>query len=257
MWSSSQKQNLLYNMMQKAQNQWYNVDWKRCENEIAKLQNSGVIAAKRGDHEEIKRLQETIVRTYSARALAVRKVTSNRGKRSAGVDGQTWQTEAQKSKAIQSLKNLAQYEPKPVKRVWIPKPGRSEKRPLGIPTIYDRAVQALLLQALEPVAETQADPRSYGFRKGRSVHDIAEYVRLLCASMYGKRYVLEIHIRKFFDTIDHNWLLQNTPLNNNMLRKLLYANYCRPAYFIWHNTAKARRAFHKEALSAQLSQILP
>jgi len=125
--------------------------------------------------------------------------------------------------AVNRLKDLSNYEPQPVKRVWLPKPGKTEKRPLGIPTLFDRAVQALYLYALEPVVETSADKRSFGFRKARSVHDAAEYIRLMCASKHGKRYVLEVDIRKFFDTIDQQWLLDNTPMETRILRKLLRA----------------------------------
>lgn len=199
------------------------IDWKKCEHDLALQQNKLVIAAMRGDLDEIKEIQNQMVRMFSLRALAVRKVTNNKGKRTAGVDGKRWVRSSQKMEAVTQLKDLSTYKPQPVKRVWLPKPGKKEKRPLGIPTLFDRAVQALFLYTLEPVTETWADKRSFGFRKSRSTHDAAEYIRLMCASKYGKRYVLEVDIRKFFDTINHDWLIDNTPMNKQMLKKLLEA----------------------------------
>jgi RNA-directed DNA polymerase len=207
----------------KTHNEWNTIRWNECELLLAENQNNLVIATKRGDVKEIKRIQYKMVRMFAIRALAVRKVTSNRGKRTPGVDGEKWLRSEQKMKAVEALKDLSRYQPQPVKRVWLPKPGKTEKRPLGIPTLFDRAVQALFLYALEPVVETSADNRSFGFRKARSVHDAAEYIRLMCASKFGKRDVLEVDIRKFFDTINQQWLIDNIPMETRILRKLLRA----------------------------------
>ena len=209
--------------MKHTQTQWNMIDWKNCEQVLAENQNNLVIATKKGDNETIQRLQYKMVRMFAIRALAVRKVTSSKGKRTPGVDGKTWYRSEQKMNAVMHLKDLSKYQPQPVKRVWLPKPSKSEKRPLGIPTLYDRAVQALYLYAVEPVIETRADNRSFGFRKARSVHDTAEYIRLMCASKFGKRLVLEVDIRKFFDTINQQWLLDNIPMDTRILRKLLKA----------------------------------
>lgn len=191
--------------------------------ENAENQNRLATATKQGDLKSIRELQEKIMRSFAARALAVRKVTSNRGRNTPGVDNVKWDSGLKKLQAVESLKDLRSYEPQPVRRIWIPKPGKAEKRPLGIPTLYDRAVQALIVQALEPVVESRADNRSFGFRRHRSVHDAIEYIRLLCASRTCKRHILEVDIRKFFDTISHTWLLEHIPINKNLLRKILKA----------------------------------
>jgi RNA-directed DNA polymerase len=115
----------------KTHNKWNTIRWKEWEQLLPENQNSLVIATKRGDVKEIKRIQYKMVRMFALRALAVRKVTSNRGKRTPGVDGEKWLRSEQKMKAVEALKDLSHYRPQPVKRVWLPKPGKTEKRPLG------------------------------------------------------------------------------------------------------------------------------
>src|SRR4029453_16138099 len=118
-----------------------------------------------------KRLQRLLTRSMCGRALAVRRVTENQGKKTPGVDGETWSTPEAKTKAVVSLKRRG-YQPKPLRRVYIPK--SNGKRALGIPTMRDRAMQTLYQLALDPVSETLADRNSYGFRRGRSTHDAIE-----------------------------------------------------------------------------------
>lgn len=112
----------------------------------------------------MKRLQYLLTHSFYAKALAVRHVTTNKGKNTAGVDGTIWSTPAMKMRAVLSLTDKG-YEAKPLRRVYIEKKDKKKKRPLGIPTVYDRAMQALYALALEPVAETTADTKSFGFRK--------------------------------------------------------------------------------------------
>ena len=136
---------------------WHSIDWAACHREVRRLQ------ARIG---KVKALQWILTHSFSGKALAVRRVTENQGKKTPGVDGITWSTPEAKSQAMLSIKRRG-YRPQPLKRVYIPK-ANGKMRPLGIPTMRDRAMQALYLLALEPVAETTADGRSFGFRPATS-----------------------------------------------------------------------------------------
>ena len=198
--------------------QWNKINWKEAYNFVSSKQNQLAIAAKRKDKNEIIRLQQQLLRSFHSRAIAVRRVVSSKGRKTSGIDKKLWNNANDKAHAISALKNLKEYKAQPVKRIWIDKPERKDKRPLGIPTLFDRAVQAL-----DPIIETHSDPRSYGFRKYRSVRDVATYIKLVCGSMYGKRHVLEIDIKQFFPSINHEWLLRNTPMDPKILREFLKA----------------------------------
>ena len=146
-----------------------------------------------------------LIRSKAAKTLAVRQVTQdNRGKRTAGIDGVMTTTLSLKGKAS------------PVRRVWIPKPGKTEQRPLGIPTMVDRARQALAKMVLEPEWEAVFEPNSYGFRPGRGCHDAIEQIHTV---MRREKYVLEADIKGCFDNINHAALLQK--INDPALRPLL------------------------------------
>ena len=161
-------------------NRWQSIDWKKCEAEVRKLQVRIVEALKANRAGKVRKLQRILTNSFAAKALAVRRVTSNKGGNTAGVDGETWLTPAERYRAISSL-TLRGYKAKPLRRVEIPK-SNGKMRPLGIPTIKDRAMQALFLMALEPVAETQADRHSYGFRRNRCCADATDqlYKVLFC-----------------------------------------------------------------------------
>ena len=154
---------------QPAISKWTEIDWDKCERRVKKLQARIVKAQQEKRYGKVKYLQHILVTSFDAKALAVKRVTSNKGKRTAGVDKIKWTTPTVKFKAILSLKRRG-YKPKPLKRVYIEK-SNGKKRPLGIPTMRDRAMQALYLMALEPVTESKADGNSYGFRRGRSTAD--------------------------------------------------------------------------------------
>ncbi len=184
--------------------EWKDVRWKHVERTVFKLQKRIYRASCRGDRKTVHKLQRLLMTSWSARLLAVRRVTQdNRGKRTAGVDGVKALTPAQRLRlaTVLHLTDTA----KPVRRVWIPKPGSDERRPLGIPTLENRAQQTLATLALEPEWEAHFEPNSYGFRPGRSCHDAIEAIY---NSINKKaKYVLDADIAKCFDRLRHAPLL--------------------------------------------------
>jgi RNA-directed DNA polymerase len=185
--------------------EWQGLDWRSIEQQVFKLQKRIYQAAQRKDLKTVRRLQRLLLRSWAARCLAVRRVTQdNRGKRTPGVDGISALKPAERLALAQDLKPTSKVQP--ARRVWIPKSGTDEKRPLGIPTIRTRAEQTLVKLALEPEWESRFEPNSYGFRPGRSCHDAIEAIFI---SIHQRpKYVLDADISKCFDTIDHTALLQ-------------------------------------------------
>lgn len=200
---------------------WRTINWEKCEREVRKLQVRIVEALKQNRIGKVKSLQRILIDSFSAKALAVRQVTSNKGGSTAGVDKVTWLTDIECYKAISTLKTRG-YKPKPLRRVFIPKKN-GKMRPLGIPTIKDRAMQALFLMALEPVAETLADGNSYGFRKYRSCADAIDQIYKCLHKKTSAEWVLEGDIKGCFDHISHEWLQRNVIMDTEMLRKWLKA----------------------------------
>ena len=200
---------------------WQTINWVSCEKEVRKLQVRIVEALKANRIGKVKSLQRILISSFSAKALAVRRVTSNSGGSTAGVDKETWLTPIRRYKAISSLTTRG-YKPKPLRRVFIPKKN-GKMRPLGIPTIKDRAMQALFLMALEPIAETLADGNSYGFRKYRSCADAIDQIHRCLSKKYSATWVLEGDIKGCFDHISHEWLQGNVIMDTKMLRKWLKA----------------------------------
>lgn len=147
-------------------NNWKSINWKKAESEVKQLQMRIAKAVEEKRLGKIKALQWMLTHSYYAKLLAVRRITTNRGAKTAGVDGVLWTTSKQKIEAVDSLKRHA-YKSQPLRRIYIPKKN-GKLRPLGIPTMRDRAIQALYLLAMEPIAELTADKNSYGFRPFRS-----------------------------------------------------------------------------------------
>lgn len=194
---------------------WNQLDWKVIERKVFRLQKRIYRAKQRGDVRTVRSLQRLLLKSWYAKLLAVRRVTQdNQGKKTAGVDGVKSLTPNQRLKLVEiiSLENKV----KPTRRIWIPKPGRTEKRPLGIPVIKDRATQALAKLALEPEWEAVFEPNSYGFRPGRACHDAIEAI---FASINKKaKYVLDADVAKCFDRINHKYLLNKLNTFSQMRR---------------------------------------
>jgi RNA-directed DNA polymerase len=196
---------------------WNTIPWKRVQRTVFKLQKRIYRASRRGDVRAVRKLQRLLMRSRSARLLAVRRVTQeNQGKKTAGVDGVKSLTPPQRLALVDTLRlgNKA----KPVRRVWIPKPDTTEQRPLGIPVIADRALQALAKAALEPEWEARFEPNSYGFRPGRSCHDAIEGI--FTALGHKAKYALDADIAKCFDRINHAALLTKVHTSPSLRRQL-------------------------------------
>jgi RNA-directed DNA polymerase len=202
---------------------WDQIDWSTAERQVRRLQARIVKATQAKRWNKVKALQRLLTCSFSGRALAVKRVTENQGKRTPGVDGAIWKTPGSKHNAIGSLRRRG-YRPQPLRRVHIPK-ANGKKRPLGIPTMHDRAMQALFLQALAPVAETTADGNSYGFRPARSTADAIGQCFLALSKKDSAPWVLEGDIRGCFDHISHEWMLRHIPMDREVLRKWLGAGY--------------------------------
>jgi len=171
----------------------------------------------------VKALQWLLTHSFYGRALAVKRVTHNKGKSTPGVDGAIWSTPASRYKAMDTLRRHG-YQPQPLRRVYIPK-SNGKLRPLGIPTMKDRAMQALYLLALLPVAETTGDLNSYGFRPERSTADAIDYCFCVLARKDSAPWVLEGDIRGCFDNISHPWMLDHIPTDKEVLKKWLKAGF--------------------------------
>jgi len=202
---------------------WDQVDWPKCERQVRRLQARIVKATREGRWGKVKTLQRLLTCSFSGKALAVKRVTENQGRRTPGVDSVSWTTPAARLRAIGSLQRRG-YRPLPLRRVHIPK-ANGKLRPLGIPTMKDRAMQALYLLALEPIAETAADPNSYGFRPKRSTADaLQQCFNVLCRAC-SPQWVLEGDIKGCFDHISHEWMLKHVLTDKIVLQKWLKAGY--------------------------------
>lgn len=199
--------------------EWADINWRRAQKNVRVMQIRLTKATQEGDWRRVKSLQRWLTRSFSAKALAVKRVTENQGKRTAGVDRQLWDTPPQKFAAIAQLKKRG-YRPLPLRRVYIPK-ANGKERPLGIPTMKDRAMQALYLLALDPVLETLSDPNSYGFRKNRSTADAMSQIFLQTCRKVSAQWALDADIEGFFDNINHDWMIDNVCMDKSILRKWL------------------------------------
>jgi len=202
---------------------WHSIDWDQAQRIVRRLQARIVQATQAGRWGKVRALQRLLTHSYSGKVLAVRRVTENQGKRTPGVDHVTWETPAKKMAAVQGLRQRG-YRPQPLRRVYIAK-SNGKRRGLGIPTMKDRAMQALYLLALDPIAEVTADPNSYGFRQERSPADAMQQCFVVLSHTDSAQWVLEGDIRTCFDAISHEWLEAHIPMDKAILHAWLKAGY--------------------------------
>jgi RNA-directed DNA polymerase len=225
--------------------QWHAIDWRKAHRNVRRLQARIVKATQAGKWHKVRALQRLLTHSFSGRALAVRRVTENQGKRTAGVDGELWDTPEKKAQGVERLKER-RYRAQPLKRIYTLKQDGKRKRALGIPTMLDRAHHSLHLLALDPVAETTADPNSYGFRRERAPADAISQLFLILRQKSSAQWILEADIRACFDELDHTWLEQHIPIDKHSLRQWLKAGYIEKDVF-----------HHTEAGSPQGAPISP
>nr|YP_009492312.1 hypothetical protein [Stauridium tetras]AWI68967.1 hypothetical protein [Stauridium tetras] len=198
---------------------WKDIDWTLVRKTTFKWQQEIYLASKTGDFKKVRLLQHKLIASREAKLLAVRQVTQdNTGKVTAGADGIKRLTPNQRLKMVDQLRIPTKA--KPLRRVWIPKPGTNEKRPLGIPTIQDRCLQALFKLALEPEWEAQFEPNSYGFRPGKGCHDAVKAI--YDSTVKGSKYVLDADISKCFDRINHQYLLDKIAMKGAFRKQIKY-----------------------------------
>lgn len=198
--------------------------WTKIWAHVFRLQMRIAKAEREGRKGKVKALQRLLTSSFYAKCLAVRRVTKNAGGKTPGVDGVTWRGNRQKMQAVSELRRRG-YRPSPLKRIYIPKKSGKKMRPLSIPTLKDRAMQALWHAALLPIAEERADPNAYGFRPKRSAHDAIEQCFKSLGRTMSSRFVLEGDIRACFDQICHRWLEKNIPMDKTILGKFLKAGF--------------------------------
>jgi len=202
---------------------WDSINWETVKAQVYRLQMRIAKAVREGRHGKAKALQWILTHAFHAKLLAVKRVAQNRGGKTPGIDKVVWRTPQQKVKAVQSLQRRG-YQTQPLRRIYIPKKD-GRQRPLGIPTMKCRAMQALYLLALEPIAEVQANKNSYGFRPKRSTADAIAQCFIALARKGSAQWILEADIKSCFDKISHSWLLKSIPMDKEILSKWLSAGY--------------------------------
>ena len=202
--------------------EWQSIDWTEAEKQVGRMQARISKATQSKNNNDRDRFSYLLTHSFYAKAMAVKIVTSNKGSKTPGVDNVLWLTDADRMRAVKEL-DPNHYQPKPLRRVEIPKKN-GKTRPLGIPTMHDRAMQTLYQLALDPICEATSDPNSYGFRKGRCCQDAIEALFKQLAPNNPK-VILEGDIHGCFDHISHQWLMDNIPMDKRILKKFLKAGY--------------------------------
>ncbi len=213
--------------------EWHKINWYKVNQNVRRLQARIVEATRAGRWGKVKALQHLLTHSFSGKALAVRRVTENPGKNTPGIDHQIWNSPKKKVQAVRGLKQHG-YRPQPLRRIYIPK-SSGKQRPLSIACLGDRAMQALYLLALDPIAETTADHNSYGFRTQRSTADAIEQCFNVLATKRAPQWILEADILSCFDQIGQEWLIKNIPMEKAILVKWLKAGFMEKQ--VWYPTS--------------------
>jgi Retron-type reverse transcriptase len=204
---------------------WHSINWRKVWRNVRRLQARIVKAVQEGRWGKVQALVYLLTHSFAGRALAILRVTTNAGASTPGVDGESWDTPELKAAAFSRLRRHG-YHAQPLRRVYIPKSSDPSKvRPLGIPTLTDRAMQALYLLGLDPIGETTADANSYGFRRQRCCADALDQCHKILRKNHSATWILEGDIRACFDRISHDWLLTHLPMDKVILRSWLQAGY--------------------------------
>ncbi len=211
---------------------WHSINWKQVWRNVRRLQARIVKATQESRWGKVQALVYLLTHSYSGRAAAILRVTTNAGATTPGVDGDVWDTPELKAEAFSKLRRRG-YQPQPLRRVYIPKSSDPSKlRPLGIPTLTDRAMQALYLLGFDPIEETTADANSYGFRSQRCCADALDQCHKILRKNHSATWILEGDIKACFDRISHDWLLTHTPMDKVILRKWLQAGFLEKDVFV-------------------------
>ena len=195
----------------KSNNNWHEINWRNVYVKVNTLQKELVVAYKNKDWEKVHSLQNKLMMSFEARALAVRRTGVNDGKKTPGLDKIVWKSPKDKFQAIKELREIlvkksGSYRSGSVRRVWIPKSTPGELRPLGIPNMIDRALQSLILLCLDPIVEEMSDTYSFGFRKFRSASDAIQRIRTILDKPKAPKWLWDVDISKCFDRISHKFL---------------------------------------------------
>lgn len=202
---------------------WQRINWTVIETKVNRLQSRIAKAAREGRFNLLKILQYLLTKSYYAKLLAVKKVISNKGSKTPGIDGDVWNNDVKRYKGALNLEGKG-YKASPLRRTYIKKPN-GKLWTLGIPTMHDRSMQALYAMALDPVAESILSTRAFGFRKYRSCQDAQSYIHRCLCKKGSADWILEGDVKGCFDNISHQWLLDNVPMNKRILRQFLKAGF--------------------------------
>ena len=200
---------------------WHSIDWKECHRTVKAMQSRIVKAYQAGRLGKVRALQGILTRSFAGKALAVKRVTEvNKGKKTPGIDNEVWDSPTVKADALWKKLSQIGYRSLPLRRIFIPK-SNGKRRPLGIPTMRDRAMQMLFHMALDPIAEEIADNNSYGFRQKRSCADaIGQCFNILSRKSYAQ-WIFEADIKSCFDKINHEHVLANIFMDTKILKQWL------------------------------------